>query len=81
MSARVIAMLAQRWSCSVTEVRDRIAAKVQAAGLVAKDAVVQDYKGEPYQRKLTLGVTVDDRVALLDANDHVVMWLDDEKAH
>jgi hypothetical protein len=63
MSAAVMELLARRWHCSVPDVRDRIVHRLKAAGVVPN--------------VLVLSVTDDDRIAVLDANDHVVLWLDD----
>lgn len=77
MSAAVMAMLAERWGCSVQEVRERMTARLVRAGLISGEASdVRPYAGESFARKFTLGVTDDDRVAVLDRNDKVLMWLD-----
>jgi hypothetical protein len=78
MSAEVMQMLARRWHCSVQDVRERITARCRAAGLLPDQPYeIRGYDGEPFGQRMTLGVTDDDRIAVLDADDRVVLWLDD----
>ena len=45
-----------------------------AAGLVDPGSALA-YEGPPVDAYLTLGVTEDDRVALLDEDDQPILWL------
>lgn len=82
MSAAVMARLAVRWGCSVQEVRERISARLMAAGLITEaTSAVLPYDGRPVAEWLVLGVTDDDRIAVLDAEDRPVLWLDEEVRH
>jgi hypothetical protein len=79
MSAEVMQMLADRWNCSVQEVRERLVERLRDGGVVSKEAATikgDDGDGGPYARRLILGVTDDDRVALLDDDDAVICWVE-----
>lgn len=86
MSAKVIAMLAKRWGCSTEGVAERIGRLLQRRGLIDADSM-KVFEGDyaknqaalsPPTKWLVLGVTDDDRVAVLDQDDHPIMWLDDK---
>jgi hypothetical protein len=77
MSAEVMQMLADRWHCSVQEVRERLVERLRTSGVVSKEAAtIKGDDGGPYAWRLILGVTDDDRVALLDDDDAVICWVE-----
>jgi hypothetical protein len=78
-------MLSRRWGCSIEEVGRRLGEKVEAAGLAdpqstrtitARDAIAGHLAQHgPPTTWYTLGVTDDDRIFVLDANDRPLLEL------
>lgn len=85
MSRAVIEMLARRWGCSVEDVGRRIGARLEAAGLADPettrtivqrgeiDAHLEKHGGPAFWH--TLGITDDDRIFVLDEDDHPLLEL------
>lgn len=84
MSQAVVEMLAVRWRCTPLEVGQRLKHLLFLRGLIPADGgdvITPVPWNASYARKVVLGVTDDDRIAVLDEHDRVLLWLDDETAH